>query len=256
MYLLDYGRRDFPFLKRRLKKLDRKLKRHQACGGLFARDQVERRRLGRIQALSTEIASHVHVATATFRKPGMRKFLAGGIGRNLCHLREKKHSCVIELPDGDAQSDDLGDASDFEAFLDELSRETVSIINTAITGALSKQIKTAEWVAARDTGNLNFLLLPALTSPAFRPCLSLFPPLPLPLPVIASFASHTCLSRPCLSRPCLSRPCFPFPVFPVSRFLFPDSRFPIPALASSAWPRCLFPVFPCSDYLPYKTIVQ
>ena len=97
-YLSEYGPRDFPTLKKRLKKLKRTLTKlesaeqshhdHPNCS--------EKAQLGKFRALFDEVAGHVKVATVRLNQPGLRKFFVEGIGKDVLPSLERRHSCSIE----------------------------------------------------------------------------------------------------------------------------------------------------------------
>lgn len=97
-YLSEYGPRDFPTFKKRLKKLKRTLTKLES-GEPSRHDHPngsEKEKLGKFRALFDDVAGHVIVATVRLNQPGLRKFFVEGIGKDVLPSLERRHSCSIE----------------------------------------------------------------------------------------------------------------------------------------------------------------
>lgn len=96
-YLIQYGPRDFPPFKKRLKHLRRIVARLGDGEKLHdTSDCKAQAKLCSIQALFAEIVSHVTVATVRLNQPGLHKFFVEGIGKDVLPSLERKHSCSVE----------------------------------------------------------------------------------------------------------------------------------------------------------------
>ena len=96
-YLIQYGPRDFPPYKKRLKHLRRVVARLGDGEKLHdTSDCTAQAKLSSIQALFAEIVSHVTVATVRLNQPGLHKFFVEGIGKDVLPSLERKHSCSVE----------------------------------------------------------------------------------------------------------------------------------------------------------------
>lgn len=95
-YLTEHGPREFPHFKKRLKKLKKTLARLAEDEPFpITIDSATNEKSSNLQALITEVASHVSVATVRLKQPGVRKFFAEGIGKHVLSALERKHSCLI-----------------------------------------------------------------------------------------------------------------------------------------------------------------
>ena len=96
-YLIQYGPRDFPPFKKRLKHLRRIVARIGDGEKLHdTSDCKAQAKLSSVQALFEEIVSHVTVATVRLNQPGLHKFFVEGIGKDVLPSLERKHSCSVE----------------------------------------------------------------------------------------------------------------------------------------------------------------
>lgn len=97
-YLSEYGPRDFPTLKKRLKKLKRTLTKLESAEPSHHDhpNGSEKAKLGKFRALFDEVAGHVNVATVRLNQPGLRKFFVEGIGKDVLPSLERRHSCSVE----------------------------------------------------------------------------------------------------------------------------------------------------------------
>ena len=135
-YLMEYGPREFPAFKKRLKMLKRIVTRLRN-GEQFHDTSActAKAKLSNIRTLFTDIVSHVTVATVRLNQPGLHKFYVEGIGKDVLMTLERKHSCSVEavcetppvVPRGDMQSSTLHDLEEVIGNLN--SHSEVSVLN-------------------------------------------------------------------------------------------------------------------------------